>query len=150
VLPLLLGVAPGIAIFWALPLALALVLFTTGCGLLLSCANVFFRDVKYIVQVLLMFGIFFTPVFFEPEMFGELGAQLMMLNPLAPILEGLRLSVVLGHNLLTPLLVTSADGVQIVAWSPRYLAYVALWAVVFPVFAARFFHRLEFLFAEYV
>ena len=55
---------------------------------------------KYLVQVLLTFGIFFTPVFFEPYMFGRLGARVMMLNPLAPLLEGLRLSVVYNHQLL--------------------------------------------------
>ena len=146
---LVLGVAPGLSALWTPPLAVALVLFTTGCALLLSCANVFFRDVKYIVQVLLTFGIFFTPVFFEPEMFGALGAQLMMLNPLAPILEGLRLSLVEGHDLLDPLVV-AGDGTQILSWSPWYLAYVAVWALIFPVLSARFFHRLEFLFAEYV
>jgi len=149
-LPLFLGVTPHVATLWALPLALALVLLATGSALLLSSANVFFRDVKYIVQVLLTFGIFFTPVFFEPEMFGEIGASLMMLNPLAPILEGLRLSVVQGHNLLAPLHVTSVEGTRILIWSPWYLAYVAGWALVFPTFSAHFFHRLEFLFAEYV
>jgi ABC-type polysaccharide/polyol phosphate export permease len=149
-LPLLLGVAPHLAILWVLPLALALVLFATGCALLLSSANVFFRDVKYIVQVLLTFGIFFTPVFFEPEMFGEIGARLMMLNPVAPILEGLRLSVVEGHNLLVPVHVTSVEGIRILTWSPWYLSYVAVWALVFPTLSAHFFHRLEFMFAEYV
>ncbi len=70
-----------------------------------SCANLFFRDVKYITQVILSFAIFFTPVLFEPSMLGERGARLVMLNPLAPILEGLRLVIVEGHNLLVPLMV---------------------------------------------
>jgi hypothetical protein len=45
---------------------LLLALFTTGCALLLNCANLFCRDVKYIVQVVLNFGTFATPVFLEP------------------------------------------------------------------------------------
>ncbi len=53
-----------------------------------SAASLFFRDVKYIVEVLLTFGIFFTPVFYEVRMFGDKGKWLM-LNPVAPILEGL-------------------------------------------------------------
>jgi ABC-type polysaccharide/polyol phosphate export permease len=106
--------------------------------------------VKYIVQVLLTFGIFFTPVFFEVEMFGQIGARLMMLNPLAPILEGLRLSVIEGHNLLVPLQVTSAEGTRILTWSPWYLPYMAAWALVFPTLTVHLFHRLEFLFAEYI
>ena len=96
-------------------------LFTTGVSLFLSCANLFFRDVKYIVQVVLMFGIFFTPIFFEPAMLGPKGAYLAMLNPLTGILEGLRLSVVEGHNLLEPLTVV-VKGVPRVAWEPWELA----------------------------
>jgi ABC-type polysaccharide/polyol phosphate export permease len=117
-------------------------------ALLVSCANLFFRDVKYIVQVLLTFGIFFTPVFFEPAMFGALGAKLMMLNPLAPLLEGIRLTVVEGHNLLVPL-VTGRNG-DIIAWSPWYLAYSLGWSTLGVPASAILFHRLEFLFAEYV
>ena len=48
-------------------------------AVLLSCANLFFRDVKYITQVVLTFGIFFTPVLFEPSVLGSRGARLIML-----------------------------------------------------------------------
>ena len=144
-----LSVSYGVEALWAVPLLVVLLVFTLGTALLLSCANLFFRDVKYIVRVLLTFGIFFTPVFFEPEMFGEIGARVMMLNPLAPILEGLRLSVIEGHNLLQPL-VESAGGSAIVVWSPWYLLYVVVVAFAGTAAAALLFHRLEFLFAEYV
>ena len=110
----------------------------------------FFRDVKYIVQVLLTFGIFFTPVFFEPAMFGVVGAKLMMLNPLAPLLEGIRLALVEGHNLLRPLVIGADSSAQIAAWSPWYLAYSAGWGILGLVGSSLLFHRLEFLFAEYV
>lgn len=148
VLPLL-GVDYGLSALWAGPLIAALFLFTVGSALLLSAANLFFRDVKYIVRVLLTFGIFFTPVFFEPEMFGPQGAQLMMLNPLAPILEGLRLAVIEGHDLSQALIVTTR-GVEVLAWSPLYLVYVFALAILGTAGAALLFHRLEFLFAEYI
>jgi len=148
VLPFL-SVTYGVQSLWAAPLLAALFLITLAAGLLLSCANLFFRDVKYIVRVLLTFGIFFTPVFFEPQMFGAVGAQVMMLNPLAPTLEGLRLAVVEGHNLLTPLTVLHGDA-TVLAWSPWYLAYVFVLALGGTAVAALFFHRLEFLFAEYI
>src|SRR6185437_3924624 len=66
----LLGVHYGLTALWAPVLAVLIFCFTAGAALFLGCANLFFRDVKYIVQVLLTFGIFFTPVFFEPRMFG--------------------------------------------------------------------------------
>ncbi len=134
------------ALLWVPLLVLLLVGFTMAVTLLLSCLNVFFRDVKYIVQVLITFGIFFTPVFFEASMLGARGARLVMLNPLAPLLEGLRLAVVRGHDLTVPL--RTAAG--LVEWDPRYLAYSAAWTVLGLPLAALIFSRLESRFADYV
>ena len=145
----ILGIHYGLTALWALPLLAALFLTTVGFALLLSSANLFFRDVKYIVRVILTFGIFFTPVFFEPEMFGRIGAQVMMLNPMAPILEGLRIAVVEGHDLSQTLMV-ARGGEEILAWSPWYLVYVFVLAIFGTAATALLFHRLEFLFAEYI
>jgi lipopolysaccharide transport system permease protein len=146
---LLVGVNFGLAAWWALPLLAILVAFTAGSALLVGCANLFFRDVKYIVQVLLSFGIFFTPVFFEPQMFGPIGARVMMLNPLAPMLEGLRLSIVYDHNLLSPLIEMGRKG-PVLVWSPWHLAYSAAWSIVMLTGGLLVFHRTEPKFAEYV
>jgi ABC-type polysaccharide/polyol phosphate export permease len=105
--------------------------------------------VKNVVQVLLTFGIYFTPVFYEPEMFGPLGARLMMLNPLGPLMEGLRLSVVLDHNLLDAVVVHGRHG-AVLAWSPWYLGYSLTCAVVMFLSGLVIFHRAESRFAEYV
>lgn len=144
------GVQPTLQLAWVPVLLLLLFMITIAAGLLVSCANLFFRDVKYIVQVLITFGIFFTPVFFEPAMFGPLGAKLMMLNPLAPILEGLRLTVIEGHNLFQPLTETIKGGQAVLAWSPWYLAYSATVGGLGLVATSLMFHRLEFVFAEYI
>lgn len=145
----LLDIHYGLTALWVPVLALCAFLFTAGLALLVSCANLFFRDVKYVVQVLLTFGIFFTPVFFEPEMFGALGARVMMFNPLAPIMEGLRLSVVMHHNLLDTLVVQARHG-AVLAWSPWYLVYAAVCALTAFVGGLIVFHRAESKFAEYV
>ncbi|MGI8510475.1 MAG: ABC transporter permease [Gemmatimonadaceae bacterium] len=149
VLLVVLGVHPTLALLWVPVLALLLFVFTTAVSLAVSCANLFFRDIKYIVQVVLTFGIFFTPVLFEPAAFGRRGAW-MMLNPLSPLLEGLRLSVVEGHNLLAPLVVMSVKGERVLAWTPWYLAYAAVWSIGGLLLASLLFHKLESAFAEYV
>ena len=69
-------------------LLLAIVVLATGIGMVVSAASLFFRDVKYLVEVLLTFGIFFTPVFYDVRMLGAKGKWLL-LNPVAPILDGL-------------------------------------------------------------
>lgn len=81
-------------LFWVPFLLFLLFLFTFGLGLILSSANLFFRDVKYVVEVILMFGIFFTPVFYEASAFGR-WAPIMLINPLGSLLETLNGVVVL-------------------------------------------------------
>ena len=146
----LLGVGFHSTLIW-LPLLLALLwVLTAGIVIFLSCANLFFRDVKYIVQVMLTFGILFTPVFYEPAMMGAKGSIIMWLNPLTPILEGLRLAVVEGHNLLQPLTTVAKDGAVVDVWRPMALLYTIAWAVPGLLIATVIFHRSQSSFAENV
>ena len=137
------------ALLWVLPLVLMLVLFIAALSLVLSCANLFFRDIKYIVQVLLSFGIFFTPVFFEPAMFGPVIGKLMMFNPLSPIFEGLRLVTMEGHNLAHPLIEMTTKGQPVLAWTPWYLVYSVVVTFICMLVGIRVFRRSAVLFAEY-
>ncbi|MDQ1317650.1 MAG: lipopolysaccharide transport system permease protein [Candidatus Poribacteria bacterium] len=124
------GVGISIQLLWVPLLLIILILLTVSMGFFLSCANLFFRDVKYIVEVILNFGIFFTPVFYEAQMFGK-WEKVILLNPLGPILESLN-SVIVFHQ------------------SPNlfWLAYSALWAVIGVLVSWTTFHRAEFSFAE--
>lgn len=142
-----LGIAPSVQLAWVPVLLVLLWMLAAGAVLFLSCANLFFRDVKYMVQVFLSFGIFFTPVLVDAPMFGPRFAPIIMLNPVSPILEGLRLAVVDHHNLLLP--VISEPG-RWVSWHPWYLLYSAVWAIGGLVSSAVFFHRSERRFALYV
>ncbi|HEU4630912.1 MAG TPA: ABC transporter permease [Gemmatimonadaceae bacterium] len=144
-----LGGALTPALLWV-PLLVALMfVFTLGVCLFTSCANLFFRDVKYIVQVLLTFGIFLTPVFFEPVMLGPVGGRLLMLSPISPMIEGMRLVVIEGHDLLRPLVVANAKGVEVLSWTPWYLLYSAAWALGGLAVSMRIFRRSAVVFAEY-
>jgi lipopolysaccharide transport system permease protein len=145
-----LGVRPSWGLVWVPVLAFLLFLTTLSAGLLLSALNLFFRDVKYIVQVLLTFGIFFTPVLYEPVALGSRVSRLLMLNPLSPLLEGMRLAVLEGHNLLRPLAGVTAAGVPVVVWNPLSRAYGGAWAIGGTIISLMIFHRLEGLFAEKV
>lgn len=125
-----LGIKPTLTVLWVPLLIALLVLLVGGLGVALSAANLFFRDVRYIVEVVLTFAIFFTPVLYDVEMFGEWRSWLM-LNPVAPILEGLRSAVVLK-----------------VAPDPQWLAYSAVFSIVVFAGAWRLFQRLEPIFAD--
>jgi lipopolysaccharide transport system permease protein len=78
----------SVYLLWVPVLLATTVLFCVGIGMIVSAISLFFRDVKYIVEVFLTFGIFFTPVFYDVRMFGARG-NLLLLNPVAPLLEGL-------------------------------------------------------------
>jgi homopolymeric O-antigen transport system permease protein len=73
---------------WIPPLLFTIVILAAGIGMIVSAASLFFRDVKFLVEVLLTFGIFFTPVFYEVSMFGD-KSRWLLLNPVSPILDGL-------------------------------------------------------------
>jgi lipopolysaccharide transport system permease protein len=79
-------------LLWTPVLLLAMVMLVAGIGVIVSAASLFFRDVKFIVEVLLTFAIFFTPVFYDASMLGDKGKWLL-LNPIAPILDGFGASI---------------------------------------------------------
>lgn len=88
------GVGASVYLLLLPPLLALLFMFTTGLGLLLASANLFFRDVRYVVEIILTFGVFFTPVFFKASTFGR-WETLLLLNPIGSILEAISDAVVM-------------------------------------------------------
>jgi lipopolysaccharide transport system permease protein len=86
-------VGVSINLLWVPLLLLTMILMAVGIGMIVSAASLFLRDVKFIVEVFLTFGIFFTPVFYDISMLGEKGKWLL-LNPISPILEGMSACIV--------------------------------------------------------
>ena len=149
VLPFM-GAKLTLALFWVPVLVLHLIVLTLGVGMLVSCANLFFRDVKYLVQIVLMFGVFGTPVFFEPAMLGPRGSMIMALNPLTAPLEGLRLAILEGNSLLSRIDVTLAHGAVVTGWHPAWLAGSAAFSLALLLGSVKLFRRSQFVFAERV
>jgi len=141
------GVSLSWSFLWVVPILVLLVAFTTGASLLLSCANLFFRDVKYIVQVLLNFGVFATPVFFEPQMLGRKGGAIMLALPLSPLIEGLDIAMIRGKSLLSTVAVSTAKGVLVV-WSPWMLLYATVLSLSVLLVGLRIFRGASSRFAE--
>lgn len=142
-----LGGRPSPALLWLPLLATVLVLLVVAAGLVASAANLFFRDVKYLVQLAVTFGVFFTPVFFEPAAFGPRLRALLWLNPLAAVVEGARLAAIDGHDLARAI-AAPAGGAPL--WSPWLLVYSAAVGVVGVALATVAFRRVQPLFAERV
>jgi ABC-type polysaccharide/polyol phosphate export permease len=124
------GIGASLQLLWVPVLVAILVLFSAGLGILLSAGALFFRDVKYLVEAALTFAIFFTPVFFSTSLFGAWG-NLLLLNPVAPVLEGLQATIV--HQ-------------QAPALIP--LIYAGVVSTLLFAFSLRIFKKLEPAFAE--
>jgi len=87
----------SVHLFWVPVLLAPLIALAVAFAIILSAASLFFRDVKYIVEVFLTFAIFFTPVFYDASLFGP-WAPLLLLNPVSPLLEGLSAAVILHRS----------------------------------------------------
>lgn len=94
---LVIGTRWNTNLLWIPVLLLEMVSLAIGIAMFVSAASLFFRDVKYIIDVVLTFGVFFTPVFYDVNMLGDKGKWLL-LNPVAPILDGLSASVARGQS----------------------------------------------------
>ena len=84
-------------VLWLPLLVGVLIILATALAIILSGAALFFRDVKYIVEVFLTFAIFFTPVFYDSALFGR-WAPLLLVNPVSPLLDGISATVILHRN----------------------------------------------------
>jgi ABC-type polysaccharide/polyol phosphate export permease len=124
------GVPISLNLLWVPPIVALLILLTAGLAIFLSAAGLFFRDVKYLVEIFVMFAIFVTPVFFSASILGRWEWVLLM-NPVAPLLEGMSDAVVLGQ-------------MPNLAW----LGYSMVAAVGIFGGAVAIFRRLESIFAE--
>ena len=75
---------------------LALIIFTTGATFFFATANVFYRDVAHIVQVVLSAWFYITPIIYSVDMLPEKYHWLFKLNPIIYVINGFRLAVYYG------------------------------------------------------
>jgi homopolymeric O-antigen transport system permease protein len=118
---------------WVPVMLILLVAMATGMSMFLASINVFFRDVQYVVQLVLQYGIFFSLVYFTYQELGRWG-WLMLLNPVSPPLEVIRTALLDGR--VDPFL-----------WP--WLGYSALVTVLCVGLGMLVFDRAEGLFADY-
>jgi lipopolysaccharide transport system permease protein len=75
----------------ALPVIMAVqFLFSLGLTFFLGTFNVFFRDLRYIVQLALMALFFMTPIFYDFSTVPERFRLLLKLNPMTHVITGYR------------------------------------------------------------
>jgi lipopolysaccharide transport system permease protein len=125
------GVAVTPALFF-LPVVMAVCLaFTAGMALILAMSNLFYRDIKYLFEVVITVWMFATSVVYPVESVGGRLGMVLAANPMTQIVEAFRAVLLYGHlPPAGPFAATAALSVAVL---------VGAWHV---------FHQAEFTFAE--
>jgi lipopolysaccharide transport system permease protein len=127
------GLVPGFTLL-ALPLFLLLALLTTiGVGLWLSALNVKYRDINYVIPLLVQFWLFLTPVAYPSTLVPDAWRPLYSLNPMVGVVEGFRWAIL---------------GTESLSVGTAFIS--AAVALVLSVSGLLYFRRVEHEFADVV
>jgi len=126
-------IGPGWAIVYLPIVVLVQVAFTTGVALFLSMANLFYRDVKYLFELVITMWMFATSVLYPTNLVTGMAGVVLRINPMTSIIDGYRNVLLYGRSPLTPA-----------------FGWTSLAVCVMLCASAIIFHRAEFRFAESV
>jgi lipopolysaccharide transport system permease protein len=103
------GNFPGWAYIALIPLLALIIIFAVGLGMVLGVLNVFFRDIGQAFGIFISFWFWLTPIVYPINILPKVGQDLMMYNPLAPLLGAVQNVLVQGlwpnwMNLIYPTL----------------------------------------------
>ncbi len=92
---------PTVYLIQFVPLTLLLLIITYSIGLIFGLIYAFFRDFRYLFQLILQFWFYLTPVMYTQSMIPEKFQVFLHLNPVAMIFIGFQKSLVFD-KWLTP------------------------------------------------
>lgn len=120
-------------ILWLLPIFAIQFVFTYGLSLLFAAFNLFYRDMQYLLNLIILVWMYLTPIMYNVEIFPERYRWIFQINPLAVIVNAYREVVLNGHqpNLFS-------------------LSIAAALAIVVCFFGFRLFKKFEGQFADSV
>lgn len=139
------GVTPSFSWLLIFPLILELYLFSLGISFLLGAINVKYRDITSIWDVLIQALFYAVPIIYpitlvlESGDFGQFASKIILLNPIAQVIQDAR------YSLITDTTITTW---QLVDGPLQFLPIIIVIAVL--TIAALFFRRRSRQFAEEV
>lgn len=108
-------ITPGPRLALLVPAILLLAALATGIALVLACANAIYRDVAYVVKVVLRLAFYASPVIYSVDMVPETLRPLYLTNPFAVLLELVRSAVMNRPLLVSGLHLASTVAVCVLA-----------------------------------
>ncbi len=93
------GYAPHIQMLYAPILLIVLLVYTVGVTLLVSATLVYLRDLRQVLPLAIQLGLFLTPIAYGIDVIAHSRPKLLVycfLDPVAPVVDGLRRTVLYG------------------------------------------------------
>lgn len=135
-------IVSGQSIHWQLILAPIFILLTLingfGIGLYFATINVKFRDVKFIVPVILQFGLYVTPVIFSTKYYTDRLPEwlhwLFCLNPMVGAIDGFKYALFGGEAI----------------YNVNYFIASICMSFLFLFIGVKYFYKFERDFVDYI
>ena len=127
------GVQPSLHALWIIPLLVIQIVLTMGVTLLGSATIVFFRDMRFVIPLIIQVWMYATPVIYPIELVPESLRLYYFLNPMAGIINGYRQVLLMGQ-----------------APEMTALLYSVIISCVLLMLGYTFFKRVEPLFADVI
>ncbi len=83
----------NINILWVIPIFLIQLIFTIGLALFVSAANLLYRDIQYLISLVLLLWMYITPIIYPADLVPAKFKILFQINPMAVITNAYRQSV---------------------------------------------------------
>ncbi len=129
------GVTPNIAILWAFPISLLMVLFASGMGMMIMPVGSLYQDVNRFIGIAMPFWMLTTPIIYviTDEMLKNPNSRLLVwLNPAAPLLVWARDLTLFGESaFVMPGMIVAAVSI------PIFLLGLAVFRISIPVIVER-------------
>jgi homopolymeric O-antigen transport system permease protein len=124
------GANPGWYVLMVPVVVVVLAIFTAAMSLLLAMGNLFYRDVKYLFEIVIAVWMFATSVVYPIGRVGGRLGTLLAVNPMTHLIDAFR-AVLLEHRMPEPVFAVTAVATVVL--------FFASWVL---------FHTSEFEFAE--
>lgn len=139
---IILFIIAGQAIHWHIILAPLFILLTLingfGLGLYFATINVKFRDVKFIVPVILQFGMYVTPVIFNTRYYLDRLPEwlhwIFCLNPMVGAIDGFKYALFGGDSI----------------YNISYFIVSIFVSFLFLIIGIKYFYKFERSFVDYI
>lgn len=85
-------------ILWVVPIFLIQQIFTLGLSLFFAASNLIYRDIQYLLNLLLVLWMYATPVIYPADLVPDKYRIIFQLNPMAVIINAYRQTILGGGS----------------------------------------------------